>query len=464
MEKSKFLKRVIATFLVFVMMLNTNVIAADEIKVEINGVKISSDVAPEIINGRTMIPLRSTLEALGAKVDWVSQTKTATALTEDYSLKVQLNNVNVEKTDIKANYKSNFKMDVAPVIKNGRTLVPVRFMAELLGKKVVWDNVTRTVIILDEDYITNYLEKNASNFLKLFDVKIDTKLHNVAEGEMDLKAKIYEEGTSQELEASLDYDAKVLVTEENKFDKMSMNFELKLNDTLNTLLNQTSGMDEIDFSKLDFEMYMDNEKIFVNSSLFKEDAIKKFIEENSTEKVDLSKGVVINVDDETFKKQMDEAFLSGFETNITVDQLKEVLSLAVLENIETVEDIKSLDLILKGISILTSEEYLKITEDKVTYEITLDTLMKLVSEIAKDNEDIDVVISAYKSMIKEFKISYDITSEKVEGKAVVDINMPDMLELSVSSSANSTCNPNLKISDPNTKGAYEGNMSELQGY
>ena len=42
----------------------------------VNGQKITLDVAPQIINGRTLVPLRFISEALGAKVDWNNQTKT----------------------------------------------------------------------------------------------------------------------------------------------------------------------------------------------------------------------------------------------------------------------------------------------------------------------------------------------------------------------------------------------------
>ena len=39
--------------------------------------------------------------------------------------------------------------DVEPIIKNGRTLVPLRLIAELFGKKVEWNNDTREVTIYD---------------------------------------------------------------------------------------------------------------------------------------------------------------------------------------------------------------------------------------------------------------------------------------------------------------------------
>lgn len=43
--------------------------------------------------------------------------------------------------------ESNIKMDIAPYIKDGRTMLPVRFVAEALGFDVDWDKSTRTVIL-----------------------------------------------------------------------------------------------------------------------------------------------------------------------------------------------------------------------------------------------------------------------------------------------------------------------------
>lgn len=43
--------------------------------------------------------------------------------------------------------ESNIKMDIVPYIKDGRTMLPVRFVAEALGFDVDWDKSTRTVIL-----------------------------------------------------------------------------------------------------------------------------------------------------------------------------------------------------------------------------------------------------------------------------------------------------------------------------
>ena len=49
--------------------------------------------------------------------------------------------------------RDSFKgMDVAPYIKNARTMLPIRHVAEALGMSVSWDAKTRTVIIQDMFY------------------------------------------------------------------------------------------------------------------------------------------------------------------------------------------------------------------------------------------------------------------------------------------------------------------------
>ncbi|MFB7157034.1 copper amine oxidase N-terminal domain-containing protein [Lysinibacillus sp. NPDC056232] len=65
----------------------------------VNGQKIALDVAPQIINGRTLVPLRFISEALGAKVDWNNQTKTVYITTYELAERyyfVNLQTLNLE--------------------------------------------------------------------------------------------------------------------------------------------------------------------------------------------------------------------------------------------------------------------------------------------------------------------------------------------------------------------------------
>ncbi len=115
--------------------------AADKITVVLDGNEVVFDVPPQIINGRTMVPIRAIFEALGAEVEWDDKTKTVTATIDDYvvecSIDSKIMTVCGEKTE----------MDVSPVIVDGRTLMPARFAAEAFGCSVSWYDSVKTAVI-----------------------------------------------------------------------------------------------------------------------------------------------------------------------------------------------------------------------------------------------------------------------------------------------------------------------------
>jgi hypothetical protein len=101
--------------------------------------------APLVIAGRTMVPIRAVVEAMGGTVEWDGSTQKIT-------LKARGNTVVMwmGKTDITVNGVSQ-KMDIAPASKNNRTFVPVRFAAENLNCKVDWINSTKEAVIIYEE-------------------------------------------------------------------------------------------------------------------------------------------------------------------------------------------------------------------------------------------------------------------------------------------------------------------------
>lgn len=115
--------------------------ASDEIKVILNGKPLDTDVPPIIISGRTMLPLRSILEALGATIDWNSSTRTVTA-TKDGTTVILVIDSNTASVNGKAS-----TLDVPAQILSGRTIVPVRFLSETFGATVKWNGETRTITI-----------------------------------------------------------------------------------------------------------------------------------------------------------------------------------------------------------------------------------------------------------------------------------------------------------------------------
>jgi hypothetical protein len=110
----------------------------------VNGVQSVMDVAPYISDGRTFVPVRYLAYALGMTdndVSWDASTQTVT-LTKG-STTVTLN---IGSTTETVNGTAQ-TMDVAPVIVNGRTMLPARWVAQAFGAQVGWNPATQEVVI-----------------------------------------------------------------------------------------------------------------------------------------------------------------------------------------------------------------------------------------------------------------------------------------------------------------------------
>ena len=114
---------------------------APEVSVRLNGGLLNFDVQPQIIEERTMVPLRAIFEALGATVEWDQATQTVTSVRDDTTIKMTIGS-----STMYINGKAQ-ELDVAPLIIDERTLVPVRAIAEGFGASVNWDQDRYCVII-----------------------------------------------------------------------------------------------------------------------------------------------------------------------------------------------------------------------------------------------------------------------------------------------------------------------------
>lgn len=105
---------------------------------------LPSDSQPEIKDGRTMVPIRAVSEALGADVGWDAAARQVTLARAGVTIVMTVGSetayVNGEAVE----------MDVAPYIKDGRTLIPARYVVEFFGQKVDWDGETYTVSITED--------------------------------------------------------------------------------------------------------------------------------------------------------------------------------------------------------------------------------------------------------------------------------------------------------------------------
>lgn len=110
--------------------------------VSVNGKATSIDAAPEIINGRTFVPIRFIAESFGATVEWLPETQGITITLGDHTVGLQIGNSTAVIDG------SIISLPAAPYIKNGRTMVPLRVISEAFGGNVVWDPATRTITIV----------------------------------------------------------------------------------------------------------------------------------------------------------------------------------------------------------------------------------------------------------------------------------------------------------------------------
>lgn len=112
------------------------------ITVYVDGGKLGFDVQPRLINNRTMVPMRAIFEALDADVYWAGDTQTVYAKASDTSIEITIGEAYLLKNN------EYVELDSPAVIVDGRTLVPVRAIAESLDCDVVWYGETQVVEIL----------------------------------------------------------------------------------------------------------------------------------------------------------------------------------------------------------------------------------------------------------------------------------------------------------------------------
>lgn len=119
----------------------------DDTKVTLNGVELDfKDQGACIINDRTLVPMRSIFEALGANVKWLHKYRIVAASKDDIDIFMRIDDMEYYVgEELK-------KLDVPPQIVNDRTMIPARAVAEALNCTVSWDNATRTVVIKTADY------------------------------------------------------------------------------------------------------------------------------------------------------------------------------------------------------------------------------------------------------------------------------------------------------------------------
>lgn len=142
------MKRIFAIILTVVLAFScVSAFAEDSITVLLDGEAIVFDVQPQIINSRTMVPMRAIFTALDAQVEWVEEHRLIVATKDTSIIAMMIDSPIMHIGDLATNEQKQIELDSPPVIVDSRTLVPVRAISDALGVEVDWDAETRTVIL-----------------------------------------------------------------------------------------------------------------------------------------------------------------------------------------------------------------------------------------------------------------------------------------------------------------------------
>lgn len=122
----------------------TSYAADNQVRLFLNRTELMPEVPPRIVNDLTLVPVRIISEELGAEVSWNQEKQQVTIKRDGALLQLAINN------PVASVNGAAFKLETAPVLDSGTTLLPVRFVTENLGMDVQWDNLTRSVFLFDK--------------------------------------------------------------------------------------------------------------------------------------------------------------------------------------------------------------------------------------------------------------------------------------------------------------------------
>ena len=141
------------------MTLQDDLYAVPALSVQLSGKTLTfPDVQPFFENGRTMVPFRTVAEALGAEVGYDSGTVSASLDSTVCRFAIGGDTLTVSDRATGKVLKT-VPLDASPIEKDGRTCVPVRFLAESLGLTVEWDDGAQCAVLYDRDALLENIDR-----------------------------------------------------------------------------------------------------------------------------------------------------------------------------------------------------------------------------------------------------------------------------------------------------------------
>ncbi|MDR0490352.1 MAG: phosphate ABC transporter substrate-binding protein PstS family protein [Oscillospiraceae bacterium] len=141
MFKSKRIFALALTFSLILCVVSFSTLAAEPVKLVIDGKTIACEVPPDLENGTTFVPIRVVTETLGAEVDYDSATRNVTVKTSLHVLIFTIGSKDYTVNGVKKTLLA------APRLKDNRTMMPIRALSESIGATVGYVESTRTATV-----------------------------------------------------------------------------------------------------------------------------------------------------------------------------------------------------------------------------------------------------------------------------------------------------------------------------
>ena len=113
-----------------------------------DGEKTTMDTSPFIISGRTFVPIRFVSESLGGTVLWDGEERKVTIILNGETIEMWIGK-NYAYVNGQSELTDSKNPDITPFIKDDRTFVPLRFVSESLGMKVIWVGSFQEIFIFN---------------------------------------------------------------------------------------------------------------------------------------------------------------------------------------------------------------------------------------------------------------------------------------------------------------------------
>lgn len=146
---------------IMILGMSVSVFAKGNIFVDLN--EVESDTPSQIINNRTMVPVRAIAEMLGYDVYWHNDTRQVDVCEKGSTVPVIAMQIDSTKAyytkydeELGESVGVEAILDSPATIINSRTFVPLRFISEAVRYVVEWDKDTGDVYLFSPLYIENH--------------------------------------------------------------------------------------------------------------------------------------------------------------------------------------------------------------------------------------------------------------------------------------------------------------------